>query len=183
MHVVRVGRYAGILARQLGAQEEWAETLEHAAPLHDVGKIGIRDSILLKRGPLEPSEYEEMKEHCLIGTSIIRPASLRESCSRRGIEVPESPILKMACSIAETHHERWDGNGYPDGIGETEIPLGSRLMLVADTYEAMTSDRAYRKGLPHEVAIAELERCSGSQFDPECVKAFLAAHSEPPDLS
>jgi len=144
-----------------------ARILRQAGVLHDIGKIGISSAILNKPGKLAPEEYEIIKSHPRMGRRILEPISM----------------LSGVVPIIYHHHERWDGNGYPEGLAGEEIPLGSRLMMVADTYEAMTSDRAYRKGLPHQVAVDELRSCSGTQFDPECVKAFLAAHPEPPDLS
>lgn len=162
-HSENVTRLCGAAARAMQMDEEFQNTLHQAAVLHDIGKIGISSAILNKPGALDPEEYEIIKSHPRMGKRIVEPISM----------------LAAVVPIIYHHHERWDGKGYPEGLAGTEIPLGSRLMMVADTYEAMTSDRAYRKGLPHPVAIDELRRCSGTQFDPECVKAFLAAHNEP----
>jgi response regulator RpfG family c-di-GMP phosphodiesterase len=164
-HSENVTRLCGGAARAMELDEEFHTTLRQAAVLHDIGKIGISSAILNKPGKLDPEEYEIIKSHPRMGKRIVEPISM----------------LAGVVPIIYHHHERWDGKGYPEGLAGEEIPLGSRLMMVADTYEAMTSDRAYRKGLPHQVAVEELRRCAGAQFDPECVKAFLAAHSEPPD--
>jgi HD-GYP domain-containing protein (c-di-GMP phosphodiesterase class II) len=166
-HSENVTRLCEGAARAMGLDEAFCSTLHQAGVLHDIGKIGISSAILNKPGKLDPEEYEIIKSHPRMGRRILEPISM----------------LADAVPIIYHHHERWDGRGYPEGLAGQEIPLGSRLMMVADTYEAMTSDRAYRKGLPHAVAIEELAACSGTQFDQECVEAFLAAHPEPPDLS
>ena len=124
-----------------------------------MGKIGISSAILNKPGRLTPEEYEIIRSHPRMGRRILEPIT----------------FLRDVVPIVYHHHERWDGGGYPEGLRAEHIPLGCRLMAVADTYDAMTSDRAYRKGLPHRMAVDELRRCSGSQFDPQCVEAFLKA--------
>ncbi|WP_025323994.1 HD domain-containing phosphohydrolase [Deferrisoma camini] len=162
-HSENVTRLAVATARQMGLDPDFCETLRQAGLLHDIGKIGISSSILNKPGRLTPEEYEIIKSHPAMGRRILEPIS----------------FLREVVPIVYHHHERFDGEGYPEGLAGEEIPLASRVMAVADTYDAMTSDRAYRRGLSHDVAVAELDRCAGTQFDPECVRAFLAAHSEP----
>lgn len=162
-HSENVTRLAVAAAREMGLDDAFCQTLRQAGLLHDIGKIGISSSILNKPGRLTPEEYDIIKGHPAMGKRILEPIS----------------FLRDVVPIVYHHHERFDGKGYPEGLAGDEIPLASRVMAVADTYDAMTSDRAYRKGLSHEVAVAELERCAGTQFDPECVKAFLAAHPRP----
>jgi putative two-component system response regulator len=152
MHVVRVGRYSGILARYLGASDEWVRMIEQAAPLHDVGKIGIPDSILLKPGPLSAREFDVMKQHGIIGTQIISAAARKRLAVRVDelAEEVESPIMRMAAVIAETHHEQWDGSGYPRGLKGEEIAPEGRIVAVADVYDALSNSRPYKEALPSE---------------------------------
>jgi len=164
-HSANVTRLCETTARAMGLDEGYCATLHQAGVLHDIGKIGISSAILNKPGRLTDEEYEIIKTHPQMGQRILKPIK----------------FLDEAVPIVYHHHERWDGAGYPEGLGGEEIPLGSRVMLVADTYDAMTSNRAYRIGLPHEVAVAELQRCSGTQFDPSCVEAFVEAHRDPPE--
>ncbi|MDP6720296.1 MAG: response regulator [Pirellulaceae bacterium] len=181
MHVVRVGRYSGALARYLGASDDWVEMIEHAAPLHDVGKIGIPDAILLKPGPLEPSEYEVMKQHGIMGTQIICPASRRRLAAWADdelLDVTESPIMKMAAVIAETHHEKWDGSGYPKGLKGEEIPPEGRIVAVADVYDALSNERPYKKAFSREKSFEIIEEGRGVHFDPRVVDAFFATVDE-----
>jgi putative two-component system response regulator len=158
-HTERVARTAELLARALGLDEETVEMIHRAAPLHDVGKIGIPDNILLKRGKLTPEEFEVIKTHPVIGGRIL--------CESR------FPILRMATEIAFTHHEHWDGNGYPAGLRGEAIPITGRIVAIADAFDAMTHARPYKAALTIDHAIAEIERCSGTQFDPLIVEAFL----------
>ena len=163
-HSEAVTRLCDATARAMGLNNGFCATLHQAGLLHDIGKIGISSAILNKPGRLSPEEYEIIKSHPARGRRILEPIS----------------FLNHVVPIVYHHHERFDGRGYPEGLGGDEIPLASRIMAVADTYEAMTSDRAYRRGLGHEAAVAELRRCSGTQFDPECVEGFLAAHGDGP---
>jgi len=139
------------------------DKLEISALFHDIGKLGVPDSILLKPGKLDELEFQKIKEHPTIGVNILK-----------NIE-----FLKGSFPIILHHHERYAGNGYPDGISGKDIPLEARILCVADTYDAMTSDRPYRKALPHEEAVAEIIRFKGSQFDPEIVDAFLKSYQSP----
>jgi putative two-component system response regulator len=159
-HTERVARTASLLARKLGLDDELVEMIERAAPLHDVGKIGIPDRILLKPDKLTEDEFEVIKTHSVIGGRIL--------CESH------SPILKVATEIAFTHHERWDGRGYPAGLHGEAIPITGRIIAVVDAFDAMTHARPYKAAFPIEHAVAEIGRCSGSQFDPRIVEAFMA---------
>lgn len=155
-HSQRVVRYTLAIARLMGIGEPDLGEIARGALLHDIGKIGVPDAILLKPGPLDSREWEEMRRHPEIGYQILR-----------GI-----PFLRQAAEIVLSHQERWDGRGYPRGLRGEEIPLGARIFAVADTLDAMTSDRPYRKGTTFAAARAEIARCSGTQFDPRVVRAF-----------
>lgn len=158
-HTERVARTAALLAQQLGLDGELISTIQHAAPLHDVGKVGIPDEILLKPDKLTREEFEVIKTHTVIGGRIL--------CESR------FPVVKMAMQIAFTHHERWDGSGYPSGLQGEEIPIAGRIIAVVDAFDAMTHARPYKSALPVEHAVAEIERCSATQFDPRVVEAFM----------
>jgi len=158
-HTGRVTRTAELLAVELGLDRELITTLHHAAPLHDVGKIGIPDSILLKPGKLTIEEFEVIKTHTVIGGRILGQSHF--------------PVVRMAMEIAFTHHERWDGTGYPARLQGEAIPITGRIVAVADAFDAMTHARPYKDALPVQTAVAEIERCSGTQFDPRVVDAFM----------
>lgn len=157
-HTKRVGRTSAQIARVLGLDETLVETIRLAAPLHDVGKIGIPDSILLSPDRLTPEQLVVMKSHCLIGCNLLA-----------GTDVP---LLELAAEIALTHHERWDGLGYPRGLAGEAIPLSGRIVAVADTYDALTSARPYTRAWSRDEALAEIEASAGLQFDPQVVAAF-----------
>ena len=157
-HTERVGQMAALLARQLGLPDPQVSLIRRAAPLHDVGKIGIPDAVLLKLGKLTLEEFELVKTHTTIGARIL-------SGSRFG-------VLRLAEEIAFSHHERWDGDGYV-GIKQDQIPLAGRIVAVADVFDALTQKRPYKAAWPIVEAIAEIERQSTRQFDPEIVDAFL----------
>lgn len=154
-HSERVARYSAVLARWLGLSEAMVEIVRQAALMHDIGKIGCVMN-LNKPGKLTHDEYEIFKRHPVYGREILDPIRFLE---------PVIPGVHL-------HHERWDGRGYPLGLAKEEIPLIARIISVADTYDAMTSDRAYRRALPHEVSVNEITRCSGSQFDPSVAGEF-----------
>ncbi|MDI7252887.1 MAG: HD-GYP domain-containing protein, partial [Actinomycetota bacterium] len=156
-HSNRVMEYSVALAEGMGLSPEEVDVIRHASILHDVGKIGIREKILKKPGLLTEEERREMEYHPFIGTRILQSVKLLE------------PVMPLVYH----HHERYDGTGYPDGLKGEEIPLGSRIIAVADAFESMTSDRPYRKALPLEEALAELRRGAGRQFDPRVVEVFL----------
>jgi putative nucleotidyltransferase with HDIG domain len=158
-HSERVGVYASKIARQMGHPKEFIERVYIAGLLHDVGKIGIRDAVITKPDRLTPQEYDEIKQHPEIGAKILEPVT----------------FLRDVAPCVRHHHEWFDGSdrGYPSRLRGDRIPLPSRIILVADTVEAMTSDRPYRKALPLDVVFTELTKYSGSQYDPECVDACL----------
>jgi putative two-component system response regulator len=185
-HVVRVGRYSGLLARKLGLDKATCELIEHASPLHDIGKIGIADDILRKPGKLTPEEFEVMQRHVGLGKKVFQPLSYSESQQMRShtllgemmVSVGSSPLLRMASEIALTHHERWDGLGYPIGLKGTDIPLSGRIVAVADVFDALSSKRVYKPAFPIDKCFAILEEESGTHFDPDIVRAFLSVRDE-----
>ncbi len=155
-HADRVSRIAGAIAREIGLAEKQIEHIELAGLLHDIGKIGVEDRILMKPARLEADEQELMRRHPIYGASILEP----------------SAALRPLVPIVLHHHEHFDGSGYPEALKGEEIPLGARILLVADAYEAMTSDRIYRKAIGHERAMEQLNRSKGAQFDPKIVRAL-----------
>lgn len=158
-HTQRVGRNAAALAVEIGVARAEATIIGQAAPLHDVGKLGVPDAVLLKPGRLTPEEFEEMKAHAEIGGRLL-------SGSR-------SEVLRLGEQIARTHHERFDGNGYPKGLAGDDIPLAGRLVAVVDVFDALTSARPYKRAWTREEAAAEIEHLAGRSFDPDMVAAFL----------
>jgi len=184
-HVIRVGRYAGIVARNLGMPERFVEDLELAAQLHDVGKIAIPDAILLKPGKLEPEEYEVIKGHVKHGRQIIRPFAAHEAAVLRNhVQIgPEilsdgSSLMRLAASIAQTHHEKFDGTGYPIGLAGEDIPIEGRITAVADVFDALSSERPYKNALPRKKCFEILEEGRGSHFDPRVLDAFFAGSAD-----
>ena len=185
-HVIRVGRYASIVARELGCSKEQSEMIQQAAQLHDVGKIGVPDAILFKPGKLDPQEFEIIKRHCAVGHDIIEPLSERDfqllrMHARIGeniLHVRSSPMLMMASRIAQTHHECWDGTGYPLGLAGEDIPLEGRITSIADVFDALSSKRPYKDPFPREKCFAILQEARGTKFDPQVVDAFFARSAE-----
>jgi putative two-component system response regulator len=163
-HTHRVGEMSAMLAQMLGLPEEWVDLIRRTAPLHDVGKIGVSDSILLKPGKLTTEEFEIMKTHTVIGSNLLT----------NGI----SDLVQTAERIALSHHERWIGNGYPHGLNGEAIPIEGRILAVADVFDALTHARPYKKAWPIGEAVAEIEKQSGEQFDPQVVAAFLTLPHE-----
>ena len=157
-HTQRVTEYASQLARQMGLSTEERELIRVGTPLHDIGKIGISDAVLRKPGKLTDAEFEEMKSHPVKGVAILENFN----------------ALRPILPIVRSHHERWDGHGYPDGLAGENIPLIARVVAVADTFDALTSDRCYRHGMPCALAFDEIGHNAGTQFDADCVRAFLA---------
>jgi putative nucleotidyltransferase with HDIG domain len=160
-HSLRVARYMMEIAYHMGVtpgSDDWVN-MQRGGLLHDIGKIGVSDTILHKPGPLTDEEWVDMRKHPRIGFDMIH----------------EIGFLSGAAEIVMAHHERYDGKGYPRGLKSEEIPLGARIFVLADTFDAMTSDRPYRKALTPEASRDEIIRCSGTQFDPRCVQAFLLA--------
>lgn len=161
LHVIRISHYSRLLALAAGFSERAADELFHAAPMHDVGKIGIPDHILLKPGPLDEAEWGIMRRHPAIGAEIIGEH--------------DSPLLRAASIIALTHHEKWDGSGYPNRLRGEAIPLMGRIVAVVDVFDALTTERPYKKAWPVEEAFALLRHESGRHFDPRLVSLFMAA--------
>jgi putative nucleotidyltransferase with HDIG domain len=161
-HSSRVTEIALVLGRELGCSAEELNILNFAGPLHDIGKIGIRDDILLKPGRLSTEEFEKIKEHPIIGANML---------SQLGLWDQERRIIRC-------HHERFDGGGYPDGLRQNEIPFLARILSLADAYDAMASDRAYRKRMEERMILGIIQEGSGTQFDPGVVGAFQKAYHE-----
>ncbi len=181
-HVVRVGCFAQIIGQELGLDSGHVEMLRQAATLHDLGKIGVPDSVLLKPGKLTPAEFELMKKHAGFGKKICQPMSHDEmgvftSHTKVGANIMSgctSPVLAMAATIALTHHERWDGTGYPLGLAGEDIPLDGRITAVADVFDALSSKRPYKPAFPLAKCFGILEDNRGTHFDPAVLDAFLA---------
>jgi putative nucleotidyltransferase with HDIG domain len=156
-HSMRVTKYAVMLAKEIGLHHDEIEIIENTAYFHDIGKVGISDTILQKPDKLTEDEWVDMKRHPEIGYEIIEPLK----------------VLHIALPGVRHHHERFDGKGYPDGLSGENIPLSARILTIADSYEALTANRPYRKAKSTTEAVAELKRCSGSQFDPKLVEVFI----------
>jgi len=181
-HVIRVGRFAGIIADELELGQQNVELIEQAAVLHDVGKIGISDTILLKPGKLDPKEIELIKEHCEFGMNILRGVpcngnKIEYAGTMRGHTI-QSPVLSVAATIAISHHEKWDGSGYPLGLSGQLIPIEGRITAVADVFDALSSARPYKKAMPLEQCIQILEDGRGKHFDPMVLDAFFRRQDE-----
>jgi putative two-component system response regulator len=167
-HTIRVGELSAALARKLGMRSDYVRVLERAARLHDIGKIGIPDALLLKTTALNDEEMTVMRTHTTIGGRILGGST--------------APVLQLAEVIALSHHERWDGVGYPDGLRGDAIPLAGRIVAVADAYDALTNDRPYRRAKPPTAALVEIETHRGTQFDPTIVDALLSVVGESLEL-
>ncbi len=175
-HLERMREYCRILCEQLRKTEKYADIVdEHfiasmysASPLHDIGKVGVPDRILLKPGKLTKEEFEIIKQHTVLGASTLRAVRA---------EFPHIDIVQFGIELAEGHHERWDGTGYPNKVAGEAIPLSARILSVGDVYDAITSKRCYKDAVPHEKCAAIIREESGSQFDPDIVEAFVAAEA------
>jgi putative two-component system response regulator len=163
-HIGRMGRYAELLYRALGCTTEECEIMLHAAPMHDIGKIGIPDAILLKPGHLNGEEWTVMKQHTVIGARIL--------------EKSRTPHLQIGETVAISHHEKWDGSGYPKGLREDAIPLAGRVCAVADVYDSLLSRRAYKAAYSVENSLAIMRECRGQHFDPRVLDAFMDHHDQ-----
>lgn len=180
-HVIRVGKYAGAIARELGYSQMQVEALEQAAQLHDVGKIGIPDAILHKPGKLDPDEYDFIKKHPGYGKQIIECMpdnewkNLKHHTKLGGqlLDIKTEPIMRMASRIALTHHEWWNGEGYPLGLAGEDIPIEGRITAIADVYDALSSARPYKKPFSREKCFEMLEEKRGTQFDSRVLDAFF----------
>jgi HD-GYP domain-containing protein (c-di-GMP phosphodiesterase class II) len=166
-HSEWVAKYSVQIAQAMHCSEQEMEKMELAALLHDVGKIGVKDSILRKPSKLTPEEFAAVQRHPVSSAEIIQPVA----------------YLRDLTPAVRHHHERYDGKGYPDGLSGEAIPFTARIITVADSFEAMTSDRPYRRALTFEKALAEIKRCTGSQFDPEVVEVFLTMTQSMKDQS
>jgi putative two-component system response regulator len=162
-HILRMSNIAAAIARNMGMTERTVESILYAAPLHDVGKIGIPDQVLHKSGTLEPDEWEIVKQHTTIGGKILENA--------------DSTFLKLGETIALTHHEKWDGSGYPRGLKGTEIPLAGRITAISDVFDTLISKRPYREAKTLEDAYSIIRESDGTHFDPKIVKAFFASEA------
>lgn len=182
-HIARTQNYVRAIARQLKADgydrksltEKYIDQLFRAAPLHDLGKIAIPDGILLKPGKLDDAEWDIMKTHAAIGASVLETAIANE---KREGEHTHDDVLFIGKNIAGGHHEWWDGSGYPQGLKGDEIPLEARIMAIADVYDALVTERPYKKVWTHEQALENIRSHSGTKFDPRIVAAFLARQEE-----
>lgn len=163
-HIVRMANYSMLIARELGLPEDDQQLLLEAAPMHDIGKVGIADSILLKPGRLTPEEFEVMKQHAMFGYELLSGSSSR--------------LLQAGAEIARGHHEKFDGSGYPYGLKGEDIPVFSRIVAVADVFDALTSARPYKEAWNIEDAVDFLKNGTGTHFDPACVNAFLKAWTD-----
>jgi putative two-component system response regulator len=166
-HAQRVGHMTALLAARLGIDPGQAASLRRAAPLHDVGKIGIPDRILLKPGKLTPDEFAAMQQHTIIGAKILSRHHTR--------------TMQIAATVALSHHERWDGSGYPHRLAGTEIPLAGRLVGIADVFDALTHERPYKRAWSVCEALAEITRGAGRQFDPDAASAFTDLIASQPE--
>ncbi len=164
MHILRVSHFSEALAKKVGLDENEVEEILYGAPMHDVGKIGIPDNILMKPGKLTPEEFKIMKEHVTIGGQILHGSN--------------SAFIKKGEEIALTHHEKWDGEGYPKGISGTNIPLSGRIIAVTDVFDALTNKRPYKKPFPLEKAFQIIREGIGNHFDPSIVKSFFEIQDE-----
>ena len=162
----RVSHYALLLAEQLQVPESERREIQLGASLYDIGNIGIDDTILRKPGKLTPAEFDAIKSHTVKGAALLQSIN----------------SLKRVVPIVRHHHERWDGKGYPDGLGRDQIALSARIVAVADSFDAMTTDRPYRSAMPSQQAFLELMSRAGSHFDPACVQAFIRARTQVEDL-
>lgn len=158
-HLLRLSHYSGLLAANLGLDDTQQELIRDAAPMHDIGKVGIPDAILLKPGKLDADEMNIMRKHPQIGADILKGST--------------SPLLQIAATISLSHHEKYDGSGYPHGLKGDDIPLYGRIIAVADVFDALTSARPYKPAWEIDKAVALLKEGSGSHFDPKCVDAFF----------
>ncbi len=180
-HIVRVGCHSRVIAGELGMGRDFIETLFLASPLHDIGKTGIPDAILLKQGKLSPEEFDVMKQHCAIGVEILREdfdamkpfLASNAMPSRATSGGNKNPILAMASSIAMSHHERWDGTGYPHGLAGDKIPIEARIVALSDAYDALCSIRPYRQAYTERESLECIGKEVGKHFDPHVYEAFV----------
>lgn len=172
-HLLRMAHYSAIIAEELGRNGPYMNNITpayvrdifHFAPMHDIGKVGIRDNVLLKPGPLDPKERTEMEQHPLIGGEVLRKCEAQ-------MEAQGHQIFQIAIEIAECHHEKFNGSGYPRGLNNQEIPLSARIVMVADVFDALTSKRPYKEAWSIEQSVNFMKSQSGHHFDPVIIVAF-----------
>jgi len=178
-HIIRVGKSCAVIAQELGFGEKYCYQIELAAQLHDVGKIGIPDSVLLHPGKLSHAQFDIMKEHCSLGCEIMEPLvkseseQIRHSRDNGILDSVDSPMLELAAIIARTHHEKWDGTGYPNGLKGDQIPIEGRICCVADVFDALSSERPYKSKFPLQKCLEIMLSERGTRFDPNVLDAFL----------
>lgn len=183
-HVIRVGQISRLLGLAMGLGEAQSDLLGECAPLHDVGKIGIPDEVLLKPGRLTPEEWVIMRRHCVYGCEILGPLNSKDEAQRVCSDpllvrqTGDSPQLKLGRLLALCHHERWDGDGYPFGLMGEDIPIEARIVTVVDVFDALCSDRPYKAAMASNDAAALIRQGAGTQFDPDVVEAFFARFDE-----
>lgn len=176
-HLDRIRLYCRILAHEMGKRPEYAESMTaemveviaEASALHDIGKVGIPDSILLKPGKLTTEEFEVIKSHTLIGASTLKEVAIHDR---------NNAFIDIGIQIARSHHEHWDGTGYPDGLKGEEIPFAARIMAIVDVYDALISERYYKKAFPHEQCVQIINDGKGSHFDPAVIDVFNTVHQD-----
>jgi putative two-component system response regulator len=159
-----VSRYSAAVARRMGLAEKTIETILYASPMHDLGKIGIPDQILLKPAKLDPAEWEIMKQHTVIGAKILKGS--------------DAEFIRLGEIIAQSHHEKWDGSGYPNSLKGIDIPIAGRITAIADAFDALTSKRPYKEPFSVEKSLAIIRKGRGNHFDPDVVDAFFAIQDE-----
>ena len=164
IHITRMSRFAARVALEIGLDTERTELLLHAAPMHDIGKIGIPDGILLKPGKLTDEEFATMQTHTEIGAELLAGSS--------------SPVVQLAQQVALSHHEKWDGSGYPEGLEGENIPLEARICCVVDVFDALISERPYKQPWSVDDALAEIKRCRGTLFDPDLADVFVGLEED-----
>lgn len=186
-HVIRVGSYSRVVANAMGMDDAFCDTMFLAAPLHDIGKIGVSDTVLLKPGKLNDEEWDAMRRHCEIGVSILTDACkfmhvAAKYAPQRVVgalsNMSSNPVIVMAAEIAASHHEKWDGSGYPARLSGEDIPLVGRIVAIADVYDALRSNRPYKDAFTVERSLEIIRESRGSHFDPAVVDAFLAAYPQ-----
>jgi len=160
-HIYRIGKYAALFAKILGLDENFQTLIEHAAPLHDIGKIAIADTILMKPGKLTEDEFEIMKSHVIHGFNFLRNQ-----------DGTLSPLLDLAAEIALTHHEKWDGSGYPNKTKGMDIPISGRIVVLCDVFDALRSKRCYKESFPIKETLRIILKDAGTHFDPKLTKIF-----------
>ncbi len=191
MHVVRVGKIAALLAKEIGFDAEYCRQIELAAQLHDVGKIGIPDAILLTPQRLTPEQFDIMKQHCQIGCHIVDQLVDGNTIQRQSWRTPQCPaeaqndgydhdatLMTLAANITRTHHEKWNGAGYPEGLSGEQIPIEGRITTVADVFDALTSKRPYKEPFTDEQSFAIIQQEAGKAFDPTMVEACMRCRDE-----